>query len=330
MITIREVAKKAETSISTVSRVLSGNIPVSEKVRSKVLKAVKELNYKPNIVAQSLKNRKSKILGLVIPNVRDLVFPAAILGIENTAQKHGYAIVLCNTDEEIGREKSYIEHLRRHLVDGFIFSTARKDHEHLLNLREIDIPFVFLIRNVGSEVDSVEIDNFRGAYDAVSYMISRGLRNIALINGPIDIKLYAQRLEGYMSALRDAGLPYVERMMFHGVYGWEDAYEAMTNLLKKGLNIDGVFATSDSKAIGVIKAIKDSGYNIPNDISVMGFDNSELAAFADPPLTTVSQPFYKMGVLACERLIKIVESNRRIKPKTEVLSTELVIRKSIK
>ena len=330
LITIKDVAEKAKTSVSTVSRVLSGKIPVSEPVKNKVIQVVNELNYQPNIAAQSLKNGKSKILGLVIPNVRDLVFPAAIRGIEDSAQKHGYTVVLCNTDEDIAREKFYIEHLRRHLVDGFIFSTARKGHEHLLKLKEYGIPFVFLIRNMGNGVDSVVVDNFKGAYDAVSYMISRGLRNIALINGPIDISLYKQRLEGYKFALKGESMVFSEKMVVNGVYGWEDAYQAMVNLLKAGLKIDGVFATSDSKAMGAIKAIKDYGYNIPEDISVMGFDNSDLAALADPPLTTVSQPFYKMGVAACERLLKLIEDNSKIKTKIQVLTTELIIRKSIK
>jgi LacI family transcriptional regulator len=329
VVTIKEVAKRAGVSASTVSRTLSGKIPVNEETRQKVLQAINELNYHPNILAQGLKDGKSKTLGLIIPNVRNLVFPAAIRGIEDTAKKHGYTVVLCNTDEDIDTEKFYIDNLRRRLIDGFILSTARPGHEYLLDLKKEGFPMVFLNRQLGEDVDTVVVDNFKGAYDATKYMISRGLKNIALINGCMDIYLYRQRFDGYKKALEEASIPLKEELIVHEVYGWEDGYQAMKNLLEKNLKIDGVFATSDPKAVGALRAIKDFGLKVPEDISVMGFDNSDIAPFLEPPLTTVSQPFYDMGVKACERLVKIIEAKRKPKAKVEVLPVELVVRKSV-
>jgi len=330
VVNIKDVAEKAGVSTSTVSRALSGKIPVNDETKQKVLQAVKELNYHPNVMAQGLKDGKSRTLGLIIPNVRDLVFPAAIRGIEDTAKKHGYTVVLCDTDENVETEKFYIDNLRRRLIDGFIFSTARPGHEYLLELKESGFPVVFLIRQMGEDVDTITVDNFKGAYDATKYMITRGLKNIALINGYIDIYLYRQRFEGYKKALEEVGLPLKQDMVVHGVYGWQDGYQAMTNLLKNNLKIDGVFAASDPKAVGVIRAIKDFGLKVPDDISVMGFDNSDMAPLLDPPLTTVSQPFYEMGAKACERLIKIIEAKRKPKAKVEILPCELKLRKSVR
>lgn len=330
LVTIKEVAKRAGVSASTVSRALSGKIPVNEETKKKVMKAVEELNYQPNVLAQGLKDGKSKTLGLLIPNVRNLVFPAAIRGIEDTANKYGYTVVLCNTDEDVEREKFYIDSLRRRLIDGFIFSTARPGHEYLLKLKNEGFPMVFLIRRISGNVDAVTADNTNGAYEATKYLLSRGLKNIALITGSSDILLYQERFEGYKKALKEADIPLNHDIILHDVYGWEDGYKAMATLLEKGFKPDAVFATSDPKAIGVIRAIKDYGLSVPEDISVMGFDDLDMVALLDPPLTTVSQPFYEMGVAACKRLIKIIEANRKPKSLIKTLPCKLKIRSSVR
>lgn len=330
MATIKEVAKRAGVSPSTVSRVLTGNVPVSDAARDRVLSAVRELNYQPNVLAQGLKGGRIKTIGLLVPNVRNLVFPAAIRGIEDMANKHGYTVVLCNTDENPAKERFYIDNLRRRLIDGFIFSTARPGNDLILRLQEEGFPVVCLIRqHPDVTADAVVLDNYGGAYAAVRYMLGRGLRQIALINGSLDILLYRQRFEGYQSALAEAGQSLPPEYIVHDISGWEDAWQAMTTMLQSGVRPDAVFATSDPKAVGVIRAVKDAGLRVPEDISVMGFDNFDLAAHLDPPLTTVAQPFYDMGAKACERLIKIIEAKRRPQPRVKVLPAQLVIRKSV-
>lgn len=329
MADIREVAKMANVSPSTVSRVLGGKVPVAEETKNKVLAAIAELNYRPNIVAQSLKGARFRSIGLIVPNVRSLVFPAAIRGIEDVAMKHGYIVVLCNTDEDSEQERAYIEGLRSRLVDGFIFSTARPDYKNIKALEAENFPMVLLIRQMGLSTNAVVVDNFGGAYQATKYLISRGLKRIGLINGSLDIQLYQERFEGYKKAMEEGRLPLPDGAVLHGVYGWEDAYRETRRMLDDGIKVDAFFATNDPKAAGVMRAIKDSGLSIPQDISVMGFDNIDIAPLLDPPLTTVAQPFYKMGAKACEQLIRIIEGKRRSKPKIETFPAKLVIRGSV-
>lgn len=329
LVNIKEVAKAAGVSASTVSRVLTGKIPVSEDARARVLDAVEKMNYQPNAVAQGLKGGRLHTIGLVIPNVRSLVFPAAIRGIEDTAGQHGYTVVLCNTDEDVEKEKIYIDNLRRRLVDGFIFSTARPGHEYLLDLPNDGVPVVFLIRQLGKAVNTVALDNEGGAYEATRYMLSRGLKKIALINGSLELPLYRHRYEGYRRALMESGIAEPSGMVVHGISGWDDGYLAMKALLETGHRPDAVFATSDPKAMGIIRAIRDMGMRVPQDISVMGFDNLDFSAQIDPPLTTVAQPFYEMGVRACRRLIHLIEKGQGCRAKVEVLPAQLVIRKSV-
>jgi len=329
LVNIKEVAKAAGVSASTVSRALTGKIPVSEDARIRVMAAVEKMNYQPNAFAQGLKGGRIQTIGLVIPNVRSLVFPAAIRGIEDTAGQHGYTVVLCNTDENIEKERFYIENLRRRLIDGFIFSTARPGHEYLLDLPSEGVPVVFMIRQLGKAINTVVLDNEGGAYEAIRYMLSRGLKNIALINGSLDLPLYRHRYEGYLRALQEAGAAEPADMVVHGISGWDDGYQVMKELLDKGHRPDAVFATSDPKAMGIIRAIRDIGLRVPQDISVMGFDNLDFSSQIDPPLTTVAQPFYEMGVRACRRLIQMIEKGQNSRPKVEILSAQLVVRKSV-
>lgn len=329
MVNIKDVARAAGVSPSTVSRVLGGSVPVAAETRERVIKVVKELNYQPNAVAQGLKGGRIKTIGLIIPNVRNLVFPAAVRGIEDTANQHGYTVVLCNADDDVKKEIFYIEALKRRLVDGFIFCTARPSHTHITGLREDGFPVVSLLRHSGSEVDAVILDNANGAYEATKYLISRGLKKIAVLNGWLDLVLYQDRLSGFRRAMAEAGLPVDESLVVSGIGGWEDGYRTMDEILARGIIPEAVFAMSDPKAFGVIRAIKDRGLKIPADISVMGFDDIDFAAMTDPPLTTVAQPFYDMGIVACKRLLKLIEAKKRPAAKVQVFPARLVIRRSV-
>ncbi|MDF2568402.1 MAG: transcriptional regulator, LacI family [Sporomusa sp.] len=327
---IRDVAKFAGVSPSTVSRVINGKIPVNPDTKEKVIAAIKELNYQPNAMAQVLKGGRINTIGLFLPNVRNLVFPAVIQGIEDTAKKHGYIVVVCNTDEDVEKEKLYIENLRRRLVDGFIFCTARAGTNHLLDLQSEGFPHIFLIRNPEQLADAVVLDNYAGGYAATEYLLARGHRRIAIINGPRDVLLFNERFAGYKDALAKVGIPIDNDLIIHDISGWEDSYQAMQKLLALNERPDAVFAASDPKAIGAIQAIVDAGLAVPDDISVMGFDDSDPAHMAIPRLTTVAQPFYEMGVKACERLIRTIEGKGKSKPKVDIFPAELVIRKSVK
>lgn len=329
MTTIREVAKKANVSTSTVSRALSGKIPVDKNTRERIMQAVKELNYQPNILAKGLKEGKTHTIGLIIPNIRNPIFPAVARGVEDEARKKGYTVILCNTDEDMGVEKDYVRKLQKRWVDGLIFATANKDSHHILELKKAGFPVVLLVRDMGDEVDAVIINNFKAAYEGVSYLIKTGHKKIAIMNGWLELNLYKERFEGYKKALMDYGLAVDKDYIIDNVSGDRNGYSAMLGLLEHGLLPDAIFATSDPKAIGVIRAIKDFGLRVPDDISVMGFDNLEISALLDPPLTTISQPLYTMGVIAANKLIRLIESNNRPnKPVIDIVESELVVRKS--
>ncbi len=328
-VNIKEVARRAGVSASTVSRALSGRVIVSPATKSRVLQAVRELDYQPNVLAKSLKEGKSRTIGLIIPNIHHLVFPAAVRGVSDAAGKCGYTVILCNTDENLATERAYVENLSRRLVDGLIFSTATPASTHLLDLKERGYPVVLMIRYLSDQVDAVIVDNHRGAYEATRFLLERGYRRIALINGRLELDLYRQRLAGYRAALADAGVTPDDALVVNETEGWEDGYRAVRTIQERGKRPDAYFGASDPKALGVMKALKELGLRVPEDVAVMGYDNLEMAELADPPLTTMAQPFYEVGKRAAERLIKLIESKKRPKPVIEKLEPQLLVRESV-
>ncbi|TCL69393.1 LacI family transcriptional regulator [Hydrogenispora ethanolica] len=329
MANIKEVALKAGVSTSTVSRALSGKIFVDPETKKKVLQAVRELNYQPNALAKGLKEGRTKTLGLIIPNLHNLLFPAAIRGITDIAKKHGYTVVLCNTDEDLETEQLYVENLRMRSVDGLIFSTATAASSHIVKLKEEGYPVVLMLRHLNEKLDSIIIDNFQGAYRATRFLIDRGYRRIAIINGTLGLDLYRQRFLGYQAALADAGLALDETLVVYDTAGWEDGYQAMLDLWERGGQPDAVVATSDPKALGVIKAVKERKLRVPEDIAVIGYDNLDMSELMDPPLTTMAQPFYEVGTKAAERVIKLINGKGKLKPVIEKLEVKLLVRGSV-
>ncbi|AOY74527.1 LacI family DNA-binding transcriptional regulator [Clostridium formicaceticum] len=330
MHTIKDVAKIAGVSTSTVSRALSGNIPVNDDTKKRVLDAVKQLNYKPNFLAKGLKEGRSNAIGLIIPDIRNPIFPALARGVEDTARSNGFNVIFSNSDENIENEINSVNMLKNRWVDGFIFATASLDCQHIHQLREENIPVVLMVRNIEESFDAVVTNNFEASYNAVKYLIDRGLKKIAIINGRLSLSLYRERYEGYKKALEDHGIDFSEEICFNCSMANGNCYEVVKNYFSTHRDVDGVFATNDSKAIEAIRAIKDVGLRVPTDISVIGFDDIQISALLDPQLTTVAQPLYDMGKLAVEKLIKIIneKSKRKKKPQIDVVKSELVIRNS--
>jgi len=331
MTTLKKVAEYAGVSTSTVSRVIAGKPYVKEETRRRVLQAVQELSYSPNILAKSLKEGRTNTIALMIPSIQNQMFPIVTRGVEDTARKYGYTVILCNTDENIEVEKEYIRKLQDRWIDGFIVGSMLPASDHIRKLKADGFPVVLTSRYYGDPIDAVIIDNHRAAYDAVSYLIKTGHEKIAIAVGRRQLSLYQQRLEGYLDALKDHGLPVDESLIMHETHGTNSFY-GLTQKLLDNLIPDAIFATSDPKAIVVIRAIKDRGLRIPEDISVIGIDDIEMSALIEPPLTTVSQPLYKIGALAAKKLIALIEHKNKSKeppaPVVDVLETELIIRKS--
>ncbi|GAQ24625.1 MULTISPECIES: LacI family DNA-binding transcriptional regulator [Tepidanaerobacter] len=332
MVTIKEVAKKAGVSPSTVSRVLNGSDVVAEDTKEKVMAAVKSLNYRPNFLAQGLKDGKTKTIGLIIPNIRNPIYPVIARGVEDVARKYGYTVILCNTDEDTEIEKESIQKLRKRWVDGLIIAPAAKKVEHLEELEQEGFPMVVIVRKLDIKANMIVIDNFQAAYDAVSFLIKTGHRRIAIVKGNQQLALYRDRFSGYKQALLDAGIP-IEYELITGddsdSIQWSlDGYNAVNSLLNRNIEFDAVFATTDLRAIGAIRAIKDHNLRVPDDISVIGFDNLEFSSLIDPPLSTVSQPFYDIGARAASKVLQLCSKDNPSGAMVEIMPSELIIRKS--
>lgn len=330
MTNIKEVAKRAGVSSSTVSRVISGKNYVNEQTKERVLRAIKELDYRPNALAKSLKLGSSNTVALIVPSIENDIFPAIARGVEDTARKNGYTVILCNTDDDISVEKDYINKVRTRWVDGMIICTMQENSDHIRALQAQNFPIVLTTRTVDDSIDAVIIDNYHAAYDAVSYLIKTGHRRIALALGTTDLLVYRRRLDGYLAALRDNGIPIDENLIINEGNAVNSFYYLTQNLVNRGISFDAVFATSDAKAIVVIRALKDKGIRVPEDVSVMGFDNVEISAMVDPPLSTVSQPLYAMGALSMKKLVWLIHRKEPAPPVVDVLDTDLIIRKSTK
>ncbi|NLO82360.1 MAG: LacI family transcriptional regulator [Clostridiales bacterium] len=330
MITIKDVAKRAGVSASTVSRALSGKVPVDRETRDRVMEAVRALNYRPNVLAKGLKEGRTNTIGLIIPNICNPIFPAVARGVEDVARENGFTVVLCNTDEDMDMERSYVEKLQNRWVDGLIFATAREESEHILKLKQQAFPVVLVARHMGAAVDAVVVDNYSSSVEAVDYLIKTGHKKICIVVGDRDLMLYRERFEGYRHALESAGLPLYHAMVLD-VSGRDDnGYDAIKSMLERGIIPDAIFATSDPRAIGAIRAIKDCGLRVPDDISVIGFDDLDISLYIDPPLTTVSQPLYEMGREAARKLINLINGDKDEKPQITIMETRLVKRKSVK
>ncbi len=328
MTTINDVASLAGVSASTVSRALSGKIHVDGETKDRVMKAIKQLNYRPNILAKGLKEGKTNTIGLMVPNIRNPIFPAVARGIEDVARKYGYTVILCNTDENLEVELDYVNKLKNRWVDGFIFATATRQSSHIAQLQQEGYPLILLVRRMEEiMVDAVVVNNFKASYEAVSLLIERGCRKVAMINGSPEINVYRERLEGYLEAHKHHDIGVEQEIIMDGISGTREGYEACKTILKSGIPIDAVFAASERKAIGAIKALRDFHRRIPEDVKLIGVDDDlETTDMIDPPLTTVAQPTYKMGTRAMERLIRIMISKKKHKPHVDELDARLIIR----
>jgi LacI family transcriptional regulator len=331
-INLKDVAESAGVSVSTVSRVLDGKDCVQEKTRQRVLDIARRMGYTPNALAKTLKTGQSNTIALMIPSIQNMIYPDIVRGVEDTARKYGFIVILCNTDEDQNVERSYIAKLRTHWVDGFIVASMMADSSHIRELQKDGFPVVLACRFYGNDIDAVVIDNMRAACDATEYLIRTGRKKIAFIMGRRDLSLYTDRLEGYKQALLSHDIPYDDHLVIQEPQDINSLYYLVQELTGSSDRPDAIFASNDLRAIIALRALHDAGVTIPDDIAVMGFDNVELSSLTEPPLSTVSQPLYKIGVLSARRLIHQIsykkEHGHVESPLVDILGTDLVIRKS--
>lgn len=327
-ITIKDVAQEANVSIATVSRILNGKGGVSLTLTKRVQEVVKQLKYQPNNVARALKIKESRSIGLIIPDIENPFFPALVRGVEDAAQQHDYAVILCNTDGRVEEEKKYIEFLFSKRVDGMVFTESLDSKNNIALLASSGIPIVLLDRRVeGMQASAVVTDNQLGAFMATEHLIQLGKKNIAFLNGSLKLSSGAERANGYREALTKYKLAYKDRLVINGAFTYDSGYEATEMLVRSGQKIDGIFASNDMIAIGAIECLAKHNIKVPEDVGVVGFDDIRMATWYKPALTTIRQPVYDMGKCAMNILVEQI-SGVREKYCEQIFMPELIIRKS--
>lgn len=328
MATIKDVARRAQVSIATVSHVLNGTRPVSEEVRRRVVDAAQALNYHPDGRARSLRRKRTQSLGLVIPDNANPFFAALARAIEDASFARGYSVILGNADGNPRKERLYLDVFTEQRVDGVILATVASTRHNALLLLKRGTPCVVMDRaNPDLPVDTVQVDNRLGARLAVEHLISLGHRRIACIGGPANLVTGTERVAGFREALRRAGLDVEGALLVNGDFSFESGYRAARQLLDQRAPPTAIFAANDLMALGVIRACSDLGARVPDDVAVAGFDDVPLASMIQPRLTTVAQPLTEMARIAIELLLARLGGGER-SPEHHVLAPRLVVRES--
>lgn len=328
--TLEEIAKLSKVSRSTVSRVINDDPKVSPTTRERVRAVIQKVNYHPNAAARGLAAGRTRVLGLVIPMPVAAVFsdpyhPLVIQGVASACNAHEHSVMLWLAEPDYER-RTITQTLHNGLIDGVILASMLLEDPIMESLVESKLPFILIGRHPKNDrVSYVDVDNVNSAREIVSYLLRLGRRSIATITGPRNMIAGADRQEGYIAALRDRGIPIDPHLIAAGDFSEDSGYAAMQRLLP--CKPDALFAASDMMAIGAVRAIREAGLRVPEDIAVVGFDDVPFATRADPPLTTMRQPIYRTGFVAAETLIDLI-ANPSPQPHRIILPTELVIRAS--
>jgi len=327
MVKMSEVAKLAKVSTSTVSRVLSNAPYIAEETRQRVLEAVKSLNYKPNRLASNFRKRSSKTVVVVLPDITNVFFSKIIQGLQTVAKESDYHVLLGDTGNNLQLEKEFIELVKERLVDGLILTTARIPKEEILAASQI-MPVVLACEYIdGYDVPTVCIDNIIAARQATEHLINLGHKKIAFITGPLGIILSKDRLDGYRQALLLNEIFIDESLIQEGDFTVKSGYDITMKFLAVESPPTAIFASNDEMAVGAIKAIKQKGFRVPEDIAIVGFDDIPLCNIVEPELTTIAQPRYDIGCQAMEMLLKIIKGDS-LERRQIVLPHKLEIRDS--
>jgi len=333
-VNIKTVAKKAGVSTATVSRVIREYPGVREKTRKKVIKVIKELNYEINAIARSLRQKKTNTIGVIVGNVLSQFYSIIAKSVEDIANKFGYNVILCNGDDDPEKELKYLKVLKSNRVDGIILTPTGKNAKYVNWLIESGTKVVLLDRLIdGVDCDAVLVDNENGAYNAVKYLVDQGYRKIAIINGYIDRTTGRGRLNGYLRALREAGISKDDGLIKIGNFKKRSGINLTRELLESTNRPEAIFVANIDMTLGTFITIREMGLKIPDDIGIVGFDDSDWSLILNPPLTAVRQPVYNLGSTALEMLLKKIEHkklNMCNEPLIMTLNTRLIVRNSTK
>lgn len=328
--TIKDVAKKANVSIATVSRIINNLDGYSEETRKKVISVMDELGYQRNAIARNLKVKESRTIGVLRPKVSTTYYAEILDGIEDFAQRNNYSVIICNTGDSWERMEEYLRVLAERQVDGLVVCSLMPKDNLCKQIIESHIPTVLVSTlSYRYSLPYVKVDDYQAAYCATSYLIENGHKEIAIIGGSHDDPIAgAPRLNGFKQALKDNNIPIKENLIKEKGFSFKEGVEGMEELLKENEKFTAVFACSDDSAVGALSVAHKRGIKIPDDISIIGYDNTSIAEMSYPPLTTVGQPLYEMGKKSAEMLIKKIASSEKVE--SIIMPFEIVERETVK
>lgn len=329
MVRIADVARMANVSTATVSRVISNAGTVKKETAEKVLEAIKKLNYQPNMLARQLRTSETKTILVVVPDITNTFFSAVLRGIESVAIENGYQVLLGDAQNIVERETSYLTLLGQKKADGLILLTARTDQKILEELSQ-DYPVVLACEYYeGTQLPTVSIDNVSSARKATEYLISLKHKRIGHISGPLNVVVGRDRCKGFHQAMAKHGLSVDQSLVQEGEFSFESGFNLMMKFLSLEEPPTAIFAGNDEMAMGAVKAAKSKGFRVPDDLSVVGFDDIKFASIFEPALTTIAQPTFDMGQKAMHLLLKII-NNEVLEKDQFILSDKLIVRNSCK
>lgn len=310
-VTITEVAKRANVSISTVSRVLNKNYPVSDEVKERVLQAISELNYQPNAVARSLKKQKTNMIGVVVADISNPFFMQIAKGIESVVGPEKYNLIFCSTDENPSKEHALLRLLSEKRVDGIILASCNTDSSYINQLAEKNFPIILIDRKVPNcSADVIVEDNFSSAYKLTKYLIQMGHKKIGIVNGLLKVSSGAERFAGYKKALEDDDIKLRDDYVLQGNFKRLDAYNAARQLILNNKNDlpTAMFAANNLMAEGIMVALREFDLKIPEDISLVSFGDISTPDLIDPKLTVISQNTFAIGQKAGETVLYRIQN----------------------
>ncbi len=328
-VSMKELAERLGVSIATISRALKGSHEISPEMRSKVQELAKQLNYRPNPFAQSLKRKAPRVIGVVVPNLVTHYYAAVLSGIEDYATSIGYSVIAANSQEDNIREKNAIDNFKRIYVAGIIACLAQNttDYSHFREINDMGIPLVFFARTCLQELfPSVVSNGDEAAKEAVLHLIDTGSKRIAFIGGPKHLDMTIRRKHGYLEALKERGIPIDRSIIINGNIDYDYAHEVTINLLKQENPPDAILAFNDIITYAAFDAIKTLGFKIPKEVALIGFTETESSSFVTPKISAIMDQAHLMGEKACELLIKRIEGDNKIRK--EIIPMILKIRES--
>ncbi len=330
MATLKDVAKLANVDVSTVSRALNNTSYVHPETKARIMEAVKELSYQPNVLAQGLRQGKRHTIGVVVPQLHISVFATITQGIEKAAREWGYATLICNTQDNPRIEKECLTRLRNGFVDGIIIAGTGRNNRLLRDIRSGGLAVTQIVRQQDPSFSSVTVDYRECAYEAAKYLASKGCRLIGMINGPMSLAPYRERFEGYRRAVGELGLPEISAEAESTLDSMAYGYQAARKLLDEVSGLDAILAAVDAQGIGVLRTLREEGIRVPDEVRVLSLTGNILGSMLETSMTSMEMPANEMGANAARMTIEEIEapSDQKPTPQHLILTSSLVERES--